>query len=107
MYGKLYAQEDVEIIAQYFGGSHLNDEQMQELFTNNVADLVAAACLIHDIGNPPFGHQGEEALNETYAELLAMPEYHDSLAKLAELESDIFKIEGNAQTIRLLAKIKI
>jgi dGTPase len=50
-------------------------------------DLVTSAALLHDIGHPPFGHSGEEALNERMA-------------------AHNLAFEGNAQTLRLVTRLE-
>ncbi len=65
--------------------------------------IVAAACLAHDIGNPPFGHAGEAAIQSWFehAEL-----GRSVLARLApEERADFAHFEGNAQTFRILARL--
>lgn len=59
--------------------------------------IVAAASLAHDLGNPPFGHAGEDALSDFFRE-------HDAIRKnVSESEwSDLEKFEGNAQGFRIL-----
>jgi dGTPase len=54
------------------------------------AEVVEAACLAHDLGHPPFGHLGEETLNE-----------------LVLLNGDEDGFEGNAQSLRILSKLAV
>lgn len=66
--------------------------------------IVAAACLAHDIGNPPFGHFGEKAIQEW-----AIRNRHASaLADLTDKQlCDIERFEGNAQTFRILTRLQM
>ncbi len=66
----------------------------------DLGDCVHAACLAHDLGNPPFGHSGEEAMRSWFEGWL------DSDERAAELSAgqreDLRSFEGNAQGFRLL-----
>lgn len=66
-------------------------------------DIVAAACLAHDIGNPPFGHAGEDAIGRWFRERGAalLPE-----ASAVE-RADLSRFEGNAQGFRVLTRLQI
>lgn len=65
-------------------------------------DIVAAACLAHDIGNPPFGHAGEDAIQEWFKSPLAV----SILSSLSSRQqADFQKFEGNAQGFRILTKL--
>lgn len=64
--------------------------------------IVAAASLAHDIGNPPFGHAGEDAISDFF---LHHPQGQKFETHLNEKEwADVTKFEGNAQGFRLLNK---
>jgi dGTPase len=65
--------------------------------------VVAAACLIHDIGNPPFGHTGEDAIQEWFrSSTKAQP----IIAQLGdELKHDFLRFEGNAQGFRVATRL--
>ncbi|MEC8126283.1 MAG: deoxyguanosinetriphosphate triphosphohydrolase [Pseudomonadota bacterium] len=64
---------------------------------SSVGALVQAACLAHDIGNPPFGHAGERSIRRFFE---SYPEY---LAGLSSGErADLVGFEGNAQGFRVI-----
>lgn len=66
-----------------------------------IGSIVSASCLAHDLGNPPFGHSGEEAISKFFLEGKG-----NYLKPLIESEqgrwSDFTCFEGNANAIRLL-----
>ncbi len=66
----------------------------------DLGDIVQAACLAHDIGNPPFGHTGERAIRAWFTDRGAR--FLDSLE--TQQASDLRLFEGNAQGFRILTK---
>lgn len=68
--------------------------------------IVQAACLAHDIGNPPFGHSGEEALSAWFREYFDSKDGMMVGRSLGNKATDFTKFEGNAQGFRILTRLE-
>ena len=70
----------------------------------NSIETIAQTCgLIHDLGNPPFGHSGETAIRDWFCR-----RNRESLRDLDDRHASDFRgFEGNAQTLRLVTKLQI
>lgn len=66
--------------------------------------IVAAACLAHDIGNPPFGHFGEDTIRHWFADTGGGAALLDPLSPTER--ADLLGFEGNAQGFRILARLQ-
>ena len=66
-----------------------------------IGSIVSAACLAHDLGNPPFGHSGEKAICAFFSEGKGK-EMRETVEKEGNRWSDFTSFEGNANAIRLL-----
>jgi hypothetical protein len=77
----------------------------KELFDDHdVGMVVAVACLAHDIGNPPFGHAGENAI-ASYFQGERAPRELNSLTP--QQLADLRNFEGNAQGFRILTRLQL
>lgn len=75
-----------------------SDKELHRKF-DDIRDIVAAACLCHDLGNPPFGHSGEKTISTYFSE----GKGRDLKEHLSEREwADFSNFEGNANSFRLL-----
>ena len=63
-------------------------------------DVVSAACLAHDLGNPPFGHFGEQSISYFFLNTKE-GRFFESMVNPDEW-SDLINFEGNAQGFRIL-----
>ena len=73
-----------------------------------IVDLLACAGLLHDMGNPPFGHYGETTIRDyykTYLEILEFKGKKLSYYLSEQMKQDLLHFEGNAQVLRLISKL--
>ena len=83
----------------HFNDIPKEDREFIKEHENDISSILSTAGLLHDIGNPPFGHAGEEVLRAWVAEWLKK---NNNLITDEKLINDLRNVEGNAQTIRYL-----
>lgn len=98
-------------LGQNIGENILNckaDSGFTPQMKEDICHILQCAGLIHDIGNPPFGHFGENAIREWFIKNLPEMVYRgESVEKMLtpQMRADFYHFEGNAQALRLVTKL--
>jgi dGTPase len=87
-----------ELAAQHGAGN----EGFTEFYRYELPNVIAAACLAHDIGNPPFGHSGEEAIRVFFRGLSGADKARFENELTPNQQKDFLFFEGNANAFRTL-----
>lgn len=85
-----------EFIVDTYGNNL--DVKAKNFYNNELYNVIASACLCHDIGNPSFGHSGEDAISNYFIE---NQKSLKSIYNEAEWQ-DLINFEGNANAFRIL-----
>ncbi|MBK7983639.1 MAG: deoxyguanosinetriphosphate triphosphohydrolase [Candidatus Competibacteraceae bacterium] len=86
------------------GDSVIKRHKPQGVYPQDFGAVVAAASLAHDIGNPPFGHAGEDAIRLWFA---TSKTGQTVLEQLSEAQQqDFLRFEGNAQGFRIITRLQ-
>lgn len=102
-YGKSLGQNIAQNIIKVIG-----DKSFLPEYAADICDILQCAGLLHDIGNPPFGHFGETVIRDWFARNL--PELTYQGKKLTEvltpqMLADFYHFEGNTQALRVVTKL--
>ncbi len=76
------------------------NEQAHDFYRNQLKNVISAACLAHDLGNPAFGHSGEEAISKFFKDHQSSFEDRFTQAQW----QDLIRFEGNANALRVLTR---
>jgi dGTPase len=79
-----------------------NGETFKDFYKYELPSVIAAACLAHDIGNPPFGHSGEDAIRIFFKELQGDARQRFEAELSPNEQRDLLFFEGNANAFRTL-----
>ena len=104
-------------------GQSIADEIIKKRINKNfgnkdvvaITNILATAGLLHDIGNPPFGHFGEDTIRAWFKnnlDILIIKDENGDKKKLSEIltdqmKADLTNFEGNAQAIRVVSKLHL
>ncbi|HRR78104.1 MAG TPA: deoxyguanosinetriphosphate triphosphohydrolase [Ruminococcus sp.] len=84
------------------------DPEMDTDKTDKICTVLECSGLIHDIGNPPFGHFGEDYIRYWFSNKLSGYYYKkDAVTDLLteQMKGDLYNFEGNAQALRILTRL--
>jgi dGTPase len=104
VHNRLTHSLEVSCVGRSLGDSIANrllakHPELSDTHISEIGAIVSAACLAHDLGNPPFGHSGEKAISTYFSEGKGQA----LEPKLAPMEwEDLTHFEGNANAFRLL-----
>lgn len=73
---------------------------LKNVTANDIGTIVSAAALAHDVGNPPFGHSGEEAISSFFKNNASLNWLKENTSEIEW--KDLENFEGNAQGFRLI-----
>ena len=98
-------------LGQSVGQSIINNKLSKDFSyeqRESISDILECAGLIHDIGNPPFGHFGESAIQDwcknNFVKLTFKEKKIDEILS-DEQKNDFYHFEGNAQALRVVSKL--
>lgn len=95
-------------ILKKLDSENLSEEFKLSAFKEGFVSSIEVACLLHDIGNPPFGHFGEKAIS-LWAEDRVKSRFESEFPASEEREKrlkDLIEFEGNAQGLRILHSLQ-
>lgn len=88
--------------------THRPDAGFTPQMKEDICHILQCAGLIHDIGNPPFGHFGEAAIRDWFVRNLKTLEFEGQSVETMlteQMREDFYHFEGNAQALRLVTKL--
>ncbi|WP_228059411.1 dGTP triphosphohydrolase [Plectonema radiosum] len=85
------------------GSEVIQRHNLKDYSPSDFGDIVSAASLAHDIGNPPFGHSGEDAIQSGFKRWYASTQ--NSVSNIEEVDFNLF--EGNAQGFRIISNLEM
>lgn len=102
-YGKSLGQNIGEYILTYIKDPNFTWKDKEE-----ICNILECAGLIHDIGNPPFGHFGESVIRDWFKRNLPIMKFKGETVEnllTDQMREDFYHFEGNAQALRLVTKL--
>lgn len=84
------------------------DKSFTAEYTDQLAALLQVSGLIHDLGNPPFGHYGETVIQQWFAKWFANTELLSTypLVLTEQERNDFLYFDGNVQNLRIVSKLQ-
>lgn len=86
----------------------IKDQSFRPEYKAYVCDILQCAGLLHDIGNPPFGHFGESCIRQWFRDNMSRLKFEGKPLNewlTPQMQEDFYNFEGNTQALRLVTKL--